>query len=94
MDIQVKKLGKNKWEMRLIEPLSEYIFGSNLDLNTVREKAEELHSHDNRVKLIHEELTASEFTMYSRQAYDQWHWYDKIELDRFLTMFLLKHGEK
>ena len=46
MDIRVKKLSKNKWEMRLIEPLGEYIFGSNLDLNTVREKAEELHSHE------------------------------------------------
>ena len=94
MDIQVKKLSKNKWEMRLIEPLNEYIFGSNLDLNTVREKAEELYSHDNRVKLINDELTASDFTLYSRQSYDQWHWYDKKELDRFLTLFLLKHGEK
>ena len=94
MDIKVKKLKKNTWEMRLIEPLGEYIFGSNLDLNTVREKAEELHSHDNRVKLIQEELTASAFFFKQKTAYDQWHWYDKIELDRFLTMFLLKHGEK
>ena len=94
MDIQVKKLGKNKWEMRLIEPLGEYVFGSNLDMNVVREKAEELHSHDNRVKLIHEELTASDFTMYSRQAYDRWHWYDEPEMKHFITYFTLKHGEK
>ena len=94
MDIQVKKLKKNTWEMHLIEPPGEYVLGSDLDLNKVRNQLEEMNSHDNRVKLINEELTASEFTMYSRQAYDRWHWYDKKELDRFLTMFLLKHGEK
>lgn len=94
MDIQVKKLNKNTWEMRLIEPHGEYIFGGDLDINRVRIVAEDLHDHDTRVKLINDELTASDFTMFSRQAYDRWHWYDKPELDRFLTMFLLKHGEK
>ena len=94
MDIQVKKLKQNTWEMHLIEPPGEYVFGSDLDLNKVREQVEEMNIHDNRVKLINEELLASDFTMYSRQAYDQWHWYDKNEMTRFITFFTLKHGEK
>ena len=94
MDIQVKKLKKNTWEMRLVEPPSEYVFHDNFDLNKAREQIEEMNSHDNRVKLINEELLASDFTMYSRQAWDRWHWYDKNEMTRFITFFTLKHGEK
>ena len=94
MDIQVKKLKKNTWEMHLIEPPSEYVFNNNFDLNKAREQIEEMHSHDRRVGLIHNELTASDFTMFSRQSYDRWHWYDKDEMNRFITYFTLKHGEK
>ena len=94
MDIQVKKLGKNKWEMHLQEPVGEYVFGSDLSMQTVREAAEELGNHDNRVRLINDELVASDYTMFSRQAYDRWHWYDKNEMTRFITFFTLKHGEK
>lgn len=94
MDIQVKKLKKNTWEMRLIEPPSEYVFGSDLDLNKVRVQLEEINDHDSRVKLINEELLASDYTMYSRQAWDRWHWYDKTEMKHFLTYFSLKHGDK
>ena len=94
MDIKVKKLRKNCWEMHLQEPPSEYVFGSDLDLNKVRVQLEEMNDHDTRVKLINEELLASDYTMFSRQAWDRWHWYDKNEMTRFITFFTLKHGEK
>ena len=94
MDIQVKKLGKNKWEMHLQEPVGEYVFGSDPSMQTVREAAEELGNHDNRVRLINDELVASDYTMFSRQAYDRWHWFDEQEMKHFITYFTLKHGEK
>jgi len=92
MDIQVKKLGKRRWEMRLIEPLGEYVH--SIDINAIRAAAEESYNHDTRVNLIHRELTESAFTLYHRTAYDRWHWYDESEMNRFITYFTLKHGEK
>lgn len=94
MDIQVKKLGSHKWEMHLVEPLGEYVHGSDIDINAIRAAAEESYNHDTRVNLIHRELTESAFTLYSRKAYDRWHWYDEQEMKHFITYFTLKHGEK
>lgn len=96
MNIQVKKLRKNRWELRLIPP-DEYVIGATApqynDINEVRIAVEEMHRHDNTVKLLNDELVDSDFTMWSRQAYDRWHWYDKEEMDRFITYFTLKHGK-
>ena len=94
MDIQTKKLGPNKWEMHLQESVGEYVLGTDLDMQEVRKTADEFGKHDRRVSLIHEELVKSDFTMYSRQAYDRWHWYDKTEMEKFITLFLLKHSGK
>lgn len=98
MDIKVKRLKQGTWEMHLIEPPESPGLGSYFDIKAVqqlvREVADGLGVHDRRVDLIHKELTASEYTMYSRQAYDRWHWYDKNEMEKFITHFLLKHGEK
>ena len=60
----------------------------------VRDVADELGTHDRMVALINEELVKSEYTMWSRQAWDRWHWYDKTEMEKFITLFLLKHGGK
>lgn len=92
MELSIKKLKKNTWEMRLIEP--DPVVGIPEDLNLVRVMAEKLHGHDQLVSLIHEELLAWDGVMFSRQAYDRWHWYDKPEMDRFVTYFTLKHGDK
>jgi hypothetical protein len=50
--------------------------------------------HDRRVSLIEEELRDWDGVMYSRQSYSTWWWFDKAEMDRFVTYFNLKHGEK
>jgi len=49
--------------------------------------------HDKRIVLIHEELLASDFTMYNRVSYSTWEWYDQNEMNRFLTYFLIKHSD-
>lgn len=84
MDIKVRKLGKNKWEMHLIPA----------NRTDTMDDVMNYYTHDHRVSLIDDELRESDATMYSKQAWDRWHWYDKPELDKFLTIFLLKHGEK
>ena len=98
MDIKVKKLKGKTWEMHLIEPPESPELGSYFNIKAVqqvvREVADKLGAHDRRVDLIHKELTASEYTMWSRQAYDRWHWYDKTEMEKFITHFLLKHAGK
>ena len=52
------------------------------------------HSHDELVFLIDDELGKDGGTMYSKQAWDRWHWYDKEEMTKFITFFMLKHGDK
>ena len=94
MNIKTRKLGRNKWEMHLVAPSGhnfETIPGYK-DINAVRAAAEEAHCHDETVTKINEELVNSDFTMFSRQAYDRWHWYDKDEMNRFVTSFLLKNS--
>lgn len=99
MDIQTKKLRNNCWVMHLVEPHSDSKpYSGNFNIKAVQqivlEVAEEVGAHDGRVRLINDELVASDFTMWSRQAFDTWHWYDKDEMNHFLTYFNLKHGEK
>ena len=86
MNINTKRLRKNCWEMHLVSCGIEY--------PTIEWILKQRHGHDQLVTLILEELLAWEGVMYSRKAYDQWHWYDKPEMDRFVTYMLLKHGEK
>ena len=50
--------------------------------------------HDDLVRIMNEELLAWDGVLYSRQAYDRWHWYDQDEMNRFVTYFTLKHGDK
>lgn len=83
MNIKMKKLRKNCWEMRLVFDSNESYPDQFL--------RQQLNPHDSRVTLINEELTASDFTMYSRKSYDCWHWYDEAEMNRFVTSFLLKN---
>jgi len=96
MDIKVKKLSKHKWEMHLVPP-DDYDFVNKppkyTDINEARIAAEEFKRHDDIVSQINEELVSSDFTMFSRQAYDRWHWYDQTEMNRFVTYFTLKHGQ-
>ena len=84
--------------MHLQEPANSPGLGSYFDIKAVQEMvrtvASGLGSHDRRVKLVNDELVESEYTMWSRQAYDPWHWYDKNEMNKFLTHFLLKHAGK
>ena len=92
MQFKTKKIKDQCWEMHLVEPDGEYVFGSDLNLNKVRQIAEDLHVHDNLVALVNRELTESVLVMYSRQAYDRWHWYDEQEMNKFISFFLLKYG--
>ena len=84
MEIKIRKLGRHKWEMYLVPSNPTDTMDDVLNY----------YNHDHRVSLIDDELRESAATMYSKQAWDRWHWYDKPELDKFLTIFLLKHGEK
>ena len=93
MNFVITKLRKNCWEMHLVEPEPAYT-NMREDIARALEHATVLGRHDKLVSLIYEELLAWEGVLYSRQAYDRWHWYDKDELDRFVTYFTLKHGDK
>lgn len=91
MEFSIKKLKKNTWELRLIEPEPTYV-NMREDISRALEHATVLGHHDHLVRLICEELLAWDGVMFSRMAYDRWHWYDKPEMDRFVTYFTLKHG--
>ena len=95
MNITTKKLRPNCWELYLVPP-DEYVTGRDTysDINEARLASERLYRHDELVKLINEELLAWDGVMYSRQAYDRWHWYDLAEMNRFITYFTLKWGVK
>lgn len=84
MKIVTKKLRKNCWEMYLIPA----------EATNTMDDITAYYSHDHRVSLIDDELRESDATMYSKQAWDRWHWYDKDEMTRFITFFTLKHGDK
>jgi len=61
MNIKIKKLGKNKWELHLVPP-DDYEFDRNppkyTDINEARIAAEDFMRHDNTVAQINEELVA------------------------------------
>lgn len=93
MNIVIKKLRSRCWEMHLVEPEPAYV-NMREDMARALEHATVLGHHDNLVKHINDELLAWDGVMYSRQAYDRWHWYDQAEMNRFVTYFTLKHGDK
>jgi len=85
MNIKTKKLRKSCWEMRLVLDEDWVPDGKSIWIP---------HPHDTHVRLIDKELLAWDGVMYSKQAHDRWHWYDRNEMNRFITLFLLKYGDK
>ncbi len=84
MNLVTRKLRKNCWEMHLIPK----------DATGTMDDVLNYYSHDELVFLIDDELGKDGGTMYSKQAWDRWHWYDKEEMTQFITFFILKHGDK
>lgn len=69
-----------------------HLVSHEIEYPTIAWSHKQDYGHDQLVKLVLEELLAWDGIVYSRQAYDQWHWYDRAEMDRFVTYILLKHG--